>query len=110
MRCTLATLLLALSAGPALACTTAGTGAKCVTVDEGLRGGGAGHWQRAPIITTPPPLAVGVRLDGRDFNALVGTAYLGLPPARDGWVYVRLDDRIYRVDFRTREVLALVRD
>jgi len=110
MRCSSAILLFALSAAPALACTTAGTGAKCVSVGDGLRSGGAGHWQRAPIITTPPPLEVGAYLDGSDFNALVGTAYLGLPPARDGWVYVRHDDRIYRVDFRTREVLALVRE
>ena len=31
--------------------------------------------------------------------------WYGLPPARDGWVYFRVEDDVYRVDFMTREVL-----
>ncbi|MBJ3761847.1 hypothetical protein ILP92_03675 [Maribius pontilimi] len=72
----------------------------------------AGSWRSVPVSvrTAPRGPEIGSVLPREDFNILLGTAYLGLPPVRDGWVYVKLDRDIYRVDRTSLEILERIRD
>ncbi|EKE45538.1 hypothetical protein OCGS_0628 [Oceaniovalibus guishaninsula JLT2003] len=104
---TLAILLAALMASPpvpAAACATAATGAGCATP---LSSGKAGKWLRVP--PRPTAFAVGDTLPTDRHMTVTGTEYLGLPPARDGWLYYRVGREIYRVDRRTGTVLEVMR-
>ncbi len=85
-------------------CLTANTGAGCAQAREVVR----------PPITSaatverdlgPPPVEIGDILEKGRYSMLMNAPWYGLPPAKDGWVYFRIEDDVYRVDFRTREVL-----
>ena len=39
---------------------------------------------------------------------LMNAPYYGLPRVSDGWVYMRIEDEIYRVDWRSHTVLERV--
>lgn len=89
--------VLPLTASDATAsCLTANTGAGCA---------------RAPITSVTPrelppgPVDVGDILPRGKYSMVMNASWYGLPPARDGWVYFRVEDDVYRVDFMTREVL-----
>jgi len=83
-------------------CLTAKTGAGCSS---------------ARIIVAPPtapstapdlgsgPVEIGSILPRGEYSMLMNAKWYGLPAAKDGWVYFRVEDDIYRVDFETREVL-----
>lgn len=96
-----AIVLLALwLAGPASAeCRTAETGAGCVTV-PGVRLG--------PPELRPPPVEIGARLPRGRYDIVHETEWYGLPRATGTWVYMRIEDDLYRVDWRTMEVLERV--
>lgn len=80
-------------------CLTASTGAGCAT---------------ARIITVPqsqlgpPPVEVGEFLPRGKYTMVLNARWYGLPDARDGWVYMRVEDDLYRVDYRSMEVLERV--
>ena len=86
---------------PAMAeaqCLTANTGAGCatariITVAPTMRGLG------------PPPVEIGDILPRGKYSMVLNARWYGLPDARDGWVYVRVEDDLYRVDYRSMEVL-----
>lgn len=82
-------------------CLTANTGAGCSS---------------ARIIVAPPssngaqdlgpgPVEIGTILPKGEYSMLMNASWYGLPQAKDGWVYFRIEDDVYRVDFQTREVL-----
>ncbi|MEY1555841.1 hypothetical protein AB3Y40_09425 [Yoonia sp. R2331] len=79
-------------------CLTANTGAGCAT---------------AKIISVPkttkelgpPPVEIGEILERGKYSMLLNARWYGLPDARDGWVYFRIEEDVYRVDFETMEVL-----
>lgn len=81
-------------------CLTAKTGAGCST---------------ARVIVAPPaatsaelgpgPVEIGSILPRGEYSMLMNATWYGLPQAKDGWVYFRVEDDVYRVDFQTREVL-----
>jgi len=80
-------------------CLTANTGAGCSS---------------ARIIVAPPspvdrlgpsPVEIGTILDRGTYNIVMNTRYYGLPPARDGWVYFRIEDDVFRVDYNSMRVL-----
>lgn len=97
-----AALLLTLIAGTADAqCRTAATGAGCVAV-PGARTG--------PRELGPPPIEIGARMERGRYEILHETAWYGLPRATGTWVYMRVEDDLYRVDWRTLEVLERVTD
>ncbi len=56
----------------------------------------------------PAPVEIGSILPKGAFSMLMNATWYGLPPAKDGWVYFRVEDDVYRVDFETREVLERV--
>lgn len=57
-----------------------------------------------------PAVQIGEVLERGRYSTLMNTDYYGLPPARDGWVYMRVERGLYRVDWRSREVLEEVSD
>ena len=58
----------------------------------------------------PPPVALGEILPRGKYSILVNRRYYGLPPVEDGWVYMRIENDVYRVDYATRKVLQRVTD
>lgn len=96
-----AALVLILLAGTADAqCLMAAAG-KCVSVPRAERPTSV-HDRR------PDPVEVGDMLDRAEHAVLNDREYYGLPPVRDGWVYVRIEHELYRVDWDSFEVLAKV--
>jgi hypothetical protein len=61
--------------------------------------------------SAPTPLvAVGDVLPRGEYSIILDAAYYGLPPVSDGWVYMRVEQDAYRVDWKTHQVLARVTD
>jgi len=86
------------------------TDAQCLTENTG-----AGCAQARVIVKPPtkvqtrqlgpPPIEIGAILPRGQYTMVMNATWYGLPPAKDGWVYFRIEDDVYRVDFETREVL-----
>lgn len=101
-------LILTLLSAPAhAACEMDGVRKVCVPGD-----GTHGTQMTAKFVSAPPPVAdsgltPGDRLPP-DAMTVIGTDYLGLPPARDGWAYFRFGPAIYKADFQTRRIIARV--
>ena len=77
-------------------CATANTGAGCAS---------ARILSVVPRDLPPGPVEIGDILPRGEYSMVMNARWYGLPPARDGWVYFRVKDDVYRVDFMTREVL-----
>jgi hypothetical protein len=93
---TLVSVLTILSpSGLAAQCLMASTGASCVSV---------------PTSSAPPPspIEIGSYLTRGEHSIMMNAGYFGLPPVSDGWVYVRIENDVYRVDFGSFEVLEQV--
>ncbi|MDO6589661.1 hypothetical protein DS901_07735 [Loktanella sp. D2R18] len=91
------TFLTALSPSVAAAqCAMASTGAGCVSVPQSAA---------AP---RPSPVEIGSYLTRGEHSIMMNAGYYGFPPVRDGWVYIRIEDDVYRVDFSSFEVLEQV--
>ena len=81
-------------------CLTASTGAGCATAPVTVA-----PPSPEPVSLGPGPVEIGAILPKGEFSMLMNATWYGLPPAKDGWVYFRVEDDVYRVDFQTREVL-----
>ena len=77
-------------------CRMATTGAACVVAPKRTV---------KPRELGPPPVALGDILPRGKYSMILNADYYGLPLARDGWVYFRIEQDAYRVDYRTMEVL-----
>lgn len=97
-------------------CSTASTGAGCVRVLPDLPEVPArpGHVVEAAMTSSasaPTPLvAVGDLLPRGEYSIILNADYYGLPPVSDGWVYMRVGQDAYRVDWRSHQVLERVTD
>lgn len=60
---------------------------------------------RAP---KPGPVKIGEVIERGEYSVMMNVRYYGLPPVSDGWVYMNIEDEIYRVDWRSLEVLERV--
>ena len=76
-------------------CRMAVAGTACVSVPQ-------------PSTPAPGPVAVGEFLERGEYSMLMNAPYYGLPRVSDGWVYMRIEDDIYRVDWSSHEVLERV--
>ncbi|WP_143057971.1 hypothetical protein [Loktanella fryxellensis] len=65
---------------------------------------------KAEMPAPPPPVAIGEILAPGRYSMVMDATWYGLPPAQDGWVYYRIADDVYRVDWRTMEVLERATD
>lgn len=61
-----------------------------------------------PAAPKPDPVEIGQTLERGTYSMLMNARYYGLPRAQDGWVYMRIEDEIYRVDWMSHEVLEKV--
>lgn len=82
-------------------CLTASTGAGCSTARVIV----APPAENTRRVLGPAPVEVGAILPKGEYSMLMNATWYGLPPAKDGWVYFRVKNDVYRVDFITREVL-----
>ena len=80
-------------------CLTANTGAGCATAPIRTAPRSTGR------ILGPAPIEIGTFIERGQYSILMNAPYYGLPRARDGWVYYRIEDDVYRVDYNTMEVL-----
>ncbi len=76
-------------------CRIAVAGTACVSIPK-------------PTAPRPGPVAIGEVLERGQYSMLMNATYYGLPRVSDGWVYMRIEDEIYRVDWRSHEVLERV--
>jgi hypothetical protein len=94
----------ALALAAAGAFLPASAAALCMASGDGCGGDGGGARFLRPEKVTPYLFGIGdVLPDG--YQMLMNTRYYGLPPARDGWQYYRVEQRLLRVDRLTREIL-----
>ncbi len=61
-----------------------------------------------PLTPTPSPVEIGEVLERGAYSMMMNSRYYGLPAVTDGWVYMRIEDEIYRVDWLSHEVLEQV--
>ena len=87
------------------ACSTASTGAGCVTAgsDESAR---SEVGRRVPARKTAPAFAPGDVLPPGRYYRLLNSEYYGLPPAEDDWRYYEVEGRVLRVRPDTLEVIG----
>ncbi len=76
-------------------CRIAVAGTACVAIPK-------------PTTPRPGPVEIGQVLERGQYSMLMNARYYGLPTVSDGWVYMRIEDEIYRVDWRSHEVLERV--
>lgn len=103
------TALLLLAAAPGVSraeCSTAVTGARCVTPGVSSREEGAEVGRRVPARRIAPAFAPGDVLPQGRYFRLLNSQYYGLPPARDGWRYYEVEGRVLRVRPDTLEVIG----
>lgn len=99
----LVALTASIAAQPAQACRTASIGAGCVAAP--VRVAAVIAPEPAPV---PPAVEVGQRLDRGRYSILLNAEYYGLPPVSDGWVYMRVERDVFRVDWRSHQVIERV--
>ncbi|PRY80420.1 hypothetical protein CLV80_101272 [Yoonia maritima] len=76
-------------------CRIAVAGTNCVAVP-------------ASTAPRPSPVEVGSYLERGEHSVLMNARYYGLPPVSNGWVYIRVEKDVFRVDFGSYEVLERV--
>lgn len=102
---------------PALAsaeCSTAGTAARCIVVLPSE----AAPQRAEPVAletmsnaSVPSPLVqVGEVVPRGRYSLILNADYYGLPAVSDGWVYMRIGQDAFRVDWATGQVLERVTD
>jgi hypothetical protein len=108
----LAVAMVALSLpGPAQAGCLAGSGASCLA-SEGVPARPAALVQMALSTTSAPSaqVAVGAVLPRGKYSLILDAGYYGLPSPSAGWVYMRVGQDAYRVDWQSHQVLERVTD
>ena len=78
-------------------CRMAVAGAACVVVPQSAE-------------SAEQPVEIGQVLERGQYPMLMNSRYYGLPSVSDGWVYMRIEDEIYRVDWLSQTVLENVTD
>jgi hypothetical protein len=94
-------------ASPASACATANTGARCIAVPA-RPAEIVEVASRSSASVASPALEIGAVLPRGEYSIILNAEYYGLPPVRDGWVYMRVGGDAYRVDWRSHQVLERV--
>jgi hypothetical protein len=90
-------------------CSTASTGSGCVRVIDPAPSRPEGLGGAMTSASAPTPLVdVGEVLPRGEYSIVLNAEYYGLPPVSDGWVYMRVGQDAYRVDWQTHEVLERV--
>ncbi|MGJ8587907.1 MAG: hypothetical protein ACSHXW_07115 [Yoonia sp.] len=78
-------------------CRIAVAGTSCVSIPQ-------------PLTPQAGPVEIGETIERGKYSMIMNARYYGLPTVSDGWVYMRIEDDIYRVDWRSHRVLERVTD
>jgi hypothetical protein len=78
-------------------CRIAVAGTSCVSIPQ-------------PLTPQAGPVEIGETIERGAYSMIMNARYYGLPTVSDGWVYMRIEDDIYRVDWRSHRVLERVTD
>ncbi len=100
MRTIFITLAILVAQIPTLAhaqCRIAVAGTSCVTIPQ-------------PLTPVAGPVEVGEILARGEYSMLMNARYYGLASVSDGWIYMQIEDDIYRVDWQSHRVLERVTD
>ena len=94
------------------ACSTAESGARCIRVlDEVPTRPAQVEEVSMTSASAPTPLVdVGDVLPWGEYSIILNADYYGLPPVSDGWVYMRVGQDAFRVDWQSHQVLERVTD
>jgi hypothetical protein len=100
---------------PAFAAAECGTGIGAIctfTIDVPAR---PAHYLELAVMSSasasaPTPLVDVGQILLRGEYSIINAEYYGLPPVSDGWVYMRVGQDAYRVDWQSHEVLERVTD
>jgi len=95
------------------ACSTAESGARCIRVlqEAPSRPAAQVDASMTSSASTPTPLVgEGEVLPRGEYSIILNADYYGLPPVSDGWVYMRVGQDAFRVDWQTHQVLERVTD
>ncbi len=76
-------------------CRIAVAGTACVSIPQ-------------PLTPAPGPAQIGDVLERGKYSMVMNARYYGLPAVSDGWIYMRIEEDIYRVDWRSHTVLERV--
>lgn len=76
-------------------CRMAVAGTACVSVPK-------------PLVPVPDPVEIGETITRGQYSMIMNARYYGLPIVSDGWVYMAIEDEIYRVDWVSHVVLEKV--
>ena len=87
--------LIALAAPATAQCRIAVAGTACVAIPK-------------PLVPDPGPVEIGTVLERGQYSMLMNSRYYGLPRVEGGWVYMQIEDEIYRVDWTSHTVLERV--
>ena len=96
-------------------CATADAGARCIRIlPEDVQNvpSRPAHLVQAPAMSSasaPSSLVdVGEVVPRGEYSVILNGDYYGLPPVSDGWVYMRIGQDAFRVDWQTHQVLERV--
>jgi hypothetical protein len=99
------------------ACSTTDSGARCIRVAPtepevtALRPQALDEMGAMSSASASTPLFdVGDVVPRGEYSIILNADYYGLPPVSDGWVYMRVGQDAFRVDWQTHEVLERVTD
>ena len=93
------------------ACSTATTGARCIRVTPSVTSSVPTPETAMTSSSAATPLVdVGQVVPRGEYSIILNADYYGLPPVSDGWVYMRVGQDAFRVDWRTHQVLERVTD
>lgn len=87
-------------------CSTATSGAGCVSVPARPEG----IVEVAMTTGLSAPVSVGQVLERGQYSILMNAEYYGLPDVSDGWVYMRIGRDVFRVNWHSQQVLERVTD
>jgi hypothetical protein len=97
-----------------LACSTTRTGAACIQILDAPSTSVPSRPERIEQVAASsssaatPAVDVGAILPRGEYSLILNADYFGLPAVSDGWVYMRVGNDAYRVDWQTHEVLERV--
>ena len=96
-------------------CATAEAGARCVRalpesfdLDVPARPDVVEGAAMSSASTPSPDVGIGEVVPRGEYSIILNADYYGLPAVSDGWVYMRIGQDAYRVDWKTHQVLERV--
>ena len=96
-------------------CAMAEAGARCIRVlpetldlEVPSRPGSFEEAAMSSASTPSPIVGIGEVVPRGEYSIILNADYYGLPPVSDGWVYMRIGQDAFRVDWQSHQVLERV--